>query len=225
MPGYIQGNTNTVAPGASLTISLTGVATGSLLVLAISTSGAGTSISTVSDGVNTWTRRSGRTFVGSGGGCETWEANNVTGGNLTVTVTPSGTVNILLAIAEYSGPSASPFDKQASTSGTSASPNSGATTTTAQADEILVGVISQNSAGGTISPGSGYTLRQSSAAAGGLILNLMDQTVSATGTYSADATMVSSQWVSQITTYKTAAAASSTSGLAVIAQQQLMMAG
>ena len=106
-------------------------------------------------------------------------------------------------ILEYKGVSTtSPLDVTAGNFGTSSSPNSGSKTTTA-ANELIFGA--DTAATGTTSPGSNFTSRIITAV--GNIAE--DQIVSATGSYSASATLGSSgNWVMQMATFKATSAGS-----------------
>src|SRR6185503_14054164 len=110
---YVQSTIFSSPNSGSATPALTGIANGNLLVVGIGTSGAGTSVSSINDGANTYTKVSGRTFLAGNGGSEIWAAYSVSGGNRTITVTFSGSVSNDVVVAEYSGAATSPFDVQA----------------------------------------------------------------------------------------------------------------
>lgn len=131
-----------------------------------------------------------------------------------ITANSAGSSFITISAAAYSGLATSGvLDKQHSASGTGTALDSGSTTTTAQANELLIG-------GGTVAAGStvtwtagtGYTIRSSvtNAAVGG-VSYLEEKIVSATGTYNATATSsVSGGWDAAIATFKDAAAGGAT---------------
>lgn len=100
-----------------------------------------------------------------------------------------------------------PLDKSSTGTGNSTAPNSGATATTAQADEICWGAHSQNSSAPNGTWDSGYTPNQSTylspvgvADAYLIVSSTGAQTASKTGT-------TSNQWAAAIATYKLAVAA------------------
>lgn len=197
----VQSNDAGTTSATSLQVTLTGAATGNLVVVGIVCGGPTTTVNSVADTVNTYTRCSGRTFLSGAGGCEIWYAKNITGGNLTITVSISGTFAITVFATEYSGAdTTAPFDVQATTSGTSTTPDSGSATTTA-ANEILAGMLSVSGATSAFTPGTGYTRRGNAETLG----IWEDQIVSSTGSYSANGTLSSSQgWVACLATFKAA---------------------
>lgn len=128
---------------------------------------------------------------------------NVTGATGNISVVLSGTCRGVIIASSLSSAALSPFDKTANASGTSTSPSSGATSTTVQADEILLGFVGNpNSQGGTWSnsfnagQAASDNTTSASASEGFLV-------VAATGTYTAAKTgITSSTWLAMIVTYK-----------------------
>ena len=125
--------------------------------------------------------------------------------NDTVTATLTGTGNVSMCAAYASGlASTSAQDKTNSANGTSTSPNSGNVTTTNN-NELLIGfmgcVTGNNE---TFTAGTGWTnlSSNSTGTTSHVPSNLMQQIVSSTGTYSANASMTaSSLWLSGIITF------------------------
>ena len=122
------------------------------------------------------------------------------GGTITVTF-PTATSRVM-SVFYVSGlvQSASALDRTHSGTGNNASPSSGATTTTSQASEILIGAISWNS-NGTMTVGSGFTLG-TAATISSLEIQPEYEIVSTTSAYTATGTITSHQWAAVIATYK-----------------------
>lgn len=196
---FVQSDVANDVSVLSSSVTLLGVATGNLIVVCIVTSGAGTSVTSVTDGTNTYTQRSTRIFLAGVGGQEQWEAHNVTGGDLTITANYSGAANANLACAEYSGiDTSSPFDQTSKASGTSTTPSSG-NVATSQADELLIGFVTD----GVFTYDGGWNLREN----GDFQSFLADRIVAVAGNYAASGTIGASQnWTASITTYKAPAA-------------------
>jgi hypothetical protein len=101
---FVQGTVNNTA-GSSFALSLTGVTTGNLLLVTMGFEPASVSVTGISDGVNTYTKI---VEIDDGGNArsEIWYAQNVIGGNLTATVSCSGTATSPSAkLLEFSGAS------------------------------------------------------------------------------------------------------------------------
>lgn len=137
-----------------------------------------------------------------------WSAKNITGGaghNITVTLTATG--YIAIAACEYGGmDTAAPFDKTAVADGTSTALNSGATLTTVQANEILIGMGSADlTTNSSYAAGASFTIRVAGAQGVSTLTGVFEErVVSATGTYSAPATHAAASvpWAMRIATYK-----------------------
>ena len=125
-------------------------------------------------------------------------AKNIAAGSNTVTVTFSQAATFVdVRVLEYSGlDTANPLDKTAGAAGSGTTASSGAVTTTA-ANELIFG--------------AGMTISKFTGAGSGFISRIItspdadiaeDRTVSATGSYSANATNSSSNWVMQMATFK-----------------------
>jgi hypothetical protein len=89
---------------------------------------------------------------------------NCKAGANTVTATYGTSVTSRIWIAEYSGlVTATPLDTSTSTqsgASTSTTPSSGASSSPSQANCLVIGALTTGGAGGTISAGSGFTLRE-----------------------------------------------------------------
>jgi len=206
---YVQ--SNSASPSTTVSTISTAFpaaqAAGHFIVVGVSW-GAAASISSVTDTKgNTYTLAVGPTTF-SGAASAIYYARNIVAaaaGANTVTVTfntATGTPD--LRVAEYSGvDTTSPLDVTAASTGTSATSNSGSATTT-NANDLLIG--SNAVLSGTQAAGTGYTSRQISAFDGNI---LEDKIVSATGAYSATATLSSSAaWVMQMAAFKAAGSSS-----------------
>lgn len=206
----VQQNKNTANGATSVAVTLTGVTAGNVLIVTLGTylNPANGLSSSVSGGGATWTRRGSR--VSGRLATEIWEGLGGTGGSITVTASAS-TRDWAAVLTEWSGVDATPFDVTASGNGTSTSPSSGSTATTAQADELLIGAVSHQ--GSTIScvPGGSFTqLNDVLTGASTAVCGAAYRIVSATGAYSSDWTLGSSQiWTCAIATFKAAASGGS----------------
>jgi hypothetical protein len=138
--------------GASTTIAATAgssVTAGNGLIVITGNNAASPTVSGVSDTHNTYTQFSGVGISNANLGFDIWYCKNVgTGGTLTVTVTWTVSGGGLLTVIEVSGQDTVTFkDVQKSATATSTALSSGAASSTAQANEFLVGVGFQVSAG------------------------------------------------------------------------------
>jgi hypothetical protein len=121
-------------------------------------------------------------------------AASIKGGANTVTVTfNQGAAFPDVRILEYSGVTA--LDATAGDSGSSATPSSGAATTTS-ANEVIVGADTVST--GTTGAGSGFTSRIITSPDLDLV---EDRIATATGSYSATASIIAGNWVMQMATF------------------------
>lgn len=120
------------------------------------------------------------------------------GESATITVSPSSSAALAMAVLEYSGMTASSLDKTQKATAQDTPVSTGTTATTAQADEVLVGMvgINQNSSR-TISSWSNSFVQQFNVATGSgpshVRLGVALLTVSSTGTYETAATLSGGQ--------------------------------
>jgi hypothetical protein len=113
-------------------------------VLIIMTSGAGTTVTGVSDGTNSWARVVNREFRANAGGVEMWAAYNVAAGNTTVTASFSASVYYSMHLIEAGGfTTYGVFDASSVGQGNSTTPDSGNASIT-EDDEILIGIESHS---------------------------------------------------------------------------------
>jgi len=203
--GYVQSNSASPSTTvSSIAVAFTGAQTaGDFIAVGVSW-GSSVSISSITDTKgNTYTLAVGPTTF-SGAASAIYYAKNIAAaaaGANTVTVTFSAATGTPdLRVAEYSGvATTNPLDVTAVSTGTSATSNSGSATTT-NANVLLIG--SNAVLSGTQSAGTGYTSRQISLYDGNI---LEDRIVSATGAYSATATLSSSAaWIMQMAAFKAA---------------------
>lgn len=115
----------------------------------------------------------------------------------TITVSPTSSASLAMAVLEYSGMTAASLDKTAAATNTQPV-STGTTATTAQADEVLVGIVGVNqSASRTISSWSNSFVQLYSVATGSgashVRLGVALLTVAGTGTYETAATLSGAQ--------------------------------
>lgn len=138
----------------SIPVVVAGTTAGALL-LVVAESQNGQTVSTVSDGTNTFTKIDGATSTSR---TELWYAYNITGLTApTVTITFGGAGNCAAIVREYSGVTKTdPLDKHViATVTTSSSPSSGASAAITAAGQLVVGYGGLN-VNGAWTAGSGY---------------------------------------------------------------------
>jgi hypothetical protein len=156
-PTFIQSN----GTSSSKTLSFTkAVSAGDLLVAGITTNDGGTDpVNSVSDNLNgAWTKLASVAY--GNGHVELYYLANSKAGNITVTVNAAEAVTI----AEYSGvATTSPVDQSATKAGvvSGSSTTAGPTTSTAAANELVIGISGQTNVGSGYTAGTGFTLRAS----------------------------------------------------------------
>ena len=158
---------------------------------------------------NAWTNSvSEQSIAGLAFGRENYNANINGKTGHTFTLTLSAAADCALIATEISGQAASPLDQTAVGSGNSNSvqPNTAATATTSQANELLMEAVSQANANATYT----FTAPRTKLQDGGGCANAY-RIVAATGTYSGSATQsITDLWTMWISTWKEAAAATAT---------------
>jgi fimbrial isopeptide formation D2 family protein len=207
----------------TITTTATAPAGASIIIGSVARGSEGnpTSVSCSDSGGNVYTTDLTNTSVDFAAICATHRiaAQLLTGSTLTITWSGGGSPFTKRARAfAVTGLASTPLDRTASASGISTSPSSGSGGTTGQADELLVGLISDgtaNVAGAGFSPGSNGTTNNCAtgtpmytALPGGVgttppSLFLMYCIVASTGDYQANAT-TSSTWQALLTTLKAA---------------------
>jgi hypothetical protein len=199
---------------------------GNLLILAVGAGGAVTGVSDTRG--NTWVKavnydESSTILLAT----EIWYAENCAGGANTVSYTGGFSSFEYMGIAEYSGvATSSSLDKTQKARWPdpvqSSAADSGATATTAQSAELLIGAIG-NESSRTATWGGSFTERQDGLGTS-RGLTLADRIVSSTGAYSATATLSGvCSWQSLIATFKAAAASDTTAP--VVASANVNSAG
>jgi hypothetical protein len=213
----VQTKTNGSNSGGT-TLALTwasNTTTGNLIIVAVSTQLATVGTPTDSQG-NTYTLiNSGQVTWNTGSSdFNLYYAKNITGGAGSVTVNMSGTTGFAVnaAAREYAGlDTTAPLDQvaKATDGGAQAtSVSSGATPTTTQASELVVGAVTENG-GGVITVGAGFSNLSTAGTSGTYKIGLEDLIVSSTGAQTATFTLTAgNSWASQAVTFKAAAGTS-----------------
>jgi hypothetical protein len=142
--------------------------------------------------------------AGSSARFQAWYAKNIQGGaELAITVTYSGqtTSFSLVDAAEYSGlDTSAPLDVFASASGSGTSQSSGPSPMTTVSNETIVGLFGYSTYALPYTAGAGFTLRQYDGSS-----MLEDQSVTATGSYTATATSSDpADWAAFVICFKNA---------------------
>lgn len=204
MAALVQSQTNTGSASTS-TITLPSNITAGNTVLVAYTGGTFPSTPTDSLG-NTYHLAAGGFFSSYGEYLDLFYAYNVTAGACTISITSSSSWSLIAL--EYSGLiTTNPLDKTHTGQGSSGSTiDSGATTTTTQANELVVG-IGGSVQNRTFTAGSGFGDLLS--VRGSLSLASEDMNISATGTQDATFTVNgSTQWAAIVATFMAAATSS-----------------
>jgi RHS repeat-associated protein len=200
---YKQGN-NAVpqTPQSSVTVTYASAQTaGSLNVIAVAWFDTTSSVVSVTDTRgNSYSRAVGPTAQAQAGSQSIYYAPNIAAGTNTVTVTFNASVPYPdVRIAEYSGVSTtSPLDVTSAGTGTSSVSNTSNVTTT-NANDLIVGANYVTTY--TESAGTGYTSRMITSPDGSI---LEDRVVTATGAYTASASLSSGGWIMQLAAFRAA---------------------
>jgi hypothetical protein len=213
-PAFVQSKKDASSGVVTFTNAVT---TGNLVVVGLTIWNTTIPSNAITDNKgNTYTKVAEAIQPGTTDHAALFYAKNVTGGSsFTVTSSVGGTISV----HEYSGISTtSPFDKAASSTGTSATVSSGTVTTTL-ASELYVGVMwSEGSASSTA--GGGYTLREQE------INNVAnerqateDQVISVATTTKALWSIASNDWAAAIASFR----AATTSGSGVMNNKKAML--
>ncbi|KAA0021928.1 hypothetical protein [Antrihabitans cavernicola] len=199
-PAFVQVASTSVT-AASLTLPLSATSAGNLLAV-YTDWGINASSATVTDNAgDAFTSVAAPTkWNNNAGYSQVFYAKNLKGGATSVTVTYPASSSVDAYAVEYSGlDTTNPLDVSVAAQGNSASLNSGQVATT-YANDLLLGVAADN--GTPTAPGAGYTLR--STASDNIV---EDKTVTASGSYSASATMSpSASWVMHLVAFRAAGA-------------------
>ncbi len=227
-PGTISylGNIGTAASntsGTSLVVTTTAaVADGDDIILALSTDPNSSLVVSVADTAGNNYSQVGSTVINSGNLrtylFAAYDVNALSSGSsITITASPAVTARAAVVALFRGLADVSPFDQTMSATGSSTAPASGASPTTTQADELLIGVVGTegpvgDSAGTwdnsfTAGPRQGTT---SATADANITVSMGYRIVSATGAYTASKTGITSRdWGAMIATFKAGPATSS----------------
>ena len=212
------GTTSTTTTGTTttLTVPASGVAAGNSVILFLSINPSAGTISCSDSKGNSYTSNRNATNGSGTTGVRTvvLSAHNIialTSGN-TITCTHRSVTARALSASEFSGlATTATVDKVASATGNNTTPSSGATATTAQASELLIGGIGvEGPTTETFTAGANYTAVGRAGTSGGtaannITINPEYRIVSATGAYSANGTLSATRrWAAAIVTYKAA---------------------
>jgi len=190
-PGFLQ-QAAAHGSGSSMAVTLpASVVVGDRLVVEVGVwSAAGASTASVTDSAgNTYTQLLHFTAA-DGTRMSVWSAPITAGGGTrpTVTVSPTSSADLGVAVAEYSGLSsvadATVVDQSAHASGTtsgSATVSSGATAATTAGDELAIGFYADSGFGDSLSAGAGWTQRSNVSNTSDMELLTEDQVLSAAG--------------------------------------------
>lgn len=208
---FVQSAKATANGASTIDVSLTGVGAGNTLIsyASLYKSGGSATYTGVSGGGATWNNR--QATQQSEKYSSIWEGQSSTGGSVTVTHTPSVSADLACVVAEFSGlVTTGAYDVSAEDTsgfGSDTAPNSTATATTAEGDELLVGIMTHNGATISATPGGSFTqLSDILSGASTAVCAAAYRIVSATGTYSSTWTLGASQrWCCAIATFKAAA--------------------
>jgi hypothetical protein len=137
------------------------VAAGDTIIVAVVLT-VGTVTGVTDSRANTYAKAVGNNNNSNGNEVSLWYAANVNGGSVTVTAAFSAVSDdSAIAIHEYGGlASASPLDRTAGAGNDNTAPSSGATASTTQAAELVVGAVGDDPNATTFTAGAGFTLRQ-----------------------------------------------------------------
>lgn len=135
-----------------------------------------------------------------------WVLQNCAGGTADVTITSALAIPTWEAvIVEVTGAAASSLDKNNSAGGTSASPSSGASGTTSQANELVLGCVGWSSATVAGTWSNSFTAGQQASAAAGTSIESSYRFVTAIGSYTAAKTgATNTNWAALVVTFKAA---------------------
>jgi len=202
-PAFVQttkGNGNLVT-SYSLTAFGSNTIAGNLIVVSIEVSSL--TVSSVTDNAGN-TYQLATSISTSGMDSEIWYAYNIAGGvSPTITVHhPSAGTSAAVA-QEFSGieSGSDPLDQTATNSGTGGTANSGTTSSTTRANELIIGAIADNFNAPTV--GTGYSNLATKVDGGGNSFSgIESKVVSSTGTQSATFNSTSSFWSVCIATFK-----------------------
>ena len=184
------------------------VTVGSLLVHSIADDNNAGNTTVVSDSKSNTYAQAGTVLTQSTGHLFIYYAMNAVAGATTVTNNPLGSsANIRLAIHEYAGIAlTSALDQTAGTTGNSSAPNSGNTSATTNAIDLVFGGMTHYSSTQTITPGVTFSEIQEIEDASIMPFSTEDKGVVATGAQAANwTTGADVLWMARVACFKEAA--------------------
>jgi hypothetical protein len=224
----VQSKSTIPASASSTTIALaftSNVTAGACLVADV-TWGQGSGTPTFSDNNGgSWSTDKVINDAGNSQSAATGSAPNHSAGATTVTATFGAASDFrALAIEEYSGiQTATPKDVTAGQTGTSASPTSGAATTTAVNDLNHGFIVNDSGNTSNVTAGAGFNSRETPAAANFTDLMTEDKNVATASSTSADGTIAtSSAYIAIMVTYFEATGGGGGGGLPFFMQADLL---
>jgi len=201
----VQSNAGERTGAASIPVSfLSGNTAGNLIVVLVRMSSTSQTVTITDSAGNSYVDAVSQAQTSDGHQVHILYAKNIKAGANTVTATFSATNNHpWLAIYEYSGLSTTnPLDRTAHAQGSSASPNSGASAITTNANELVFAAAGfVNNYAGTATAGSGYTLQQQDTGTSRAVTETT--IVASTGTYAGTFTLsTSTNWSAVLATFQ-----------------------
>lgn len=170
---------------------------------------AGSTLSVSDNKGNSYSMAVGPTTLGNGRAYIFYSVVDTGGTNFIITITASASSIHTAAAAEYSGVATStPLDQIAAATGNGTAASSGATPTTTQANELIMGMVYSPPNVPTISAGATFTFRVNRVNNSRGSILLEDKNVTSTGTQTATGTIsATNDWIAQCATFKEAGAA------------------
>lgn len=204
-PTLVQSIANSLGGTSTVTATLNGTTAGNLLVVSGQNSSSTGATLSFSDGTNTYLNCFA-TLVGTGQAGRMAHADNIAGGNVTVTMTSTiGSSQLRIIFEEWSNClTSSPIDQVATGTGTSTTPTTSATGTLANSGELVVCHAYAGGSSQTWTAGSGFildpNLTNTSTARSAEYL-VASGTGAQTGTFTIG---VSNAWIAMLSTYQPA---------------------
>ena len=203
---FVQSTTGNATTSPTTTTAFAGSTTsGNLIVVTTADdSGLTTSVSAVADSKgNAYTQV---VNISSSSSMQIWYAKNITGGashTVSATWNTGNTGRCVLVAQEFSGcDTSNPLDQNTSTGSTGTAVSSGASPTTTQAAELVVGGASHDALASAFSLGSGYT-NLGTVNVANCAVAMESKVVAATGAQTATFTIAASRtWICGVVTFK-----------------------
>lgn len=190
---FIQAKSGNGGAGTSIASAFNGVsAAGNTIVVQSRWDGTGITVTSVSDGADTFVSQQGPLSLSGTFRSRVWVAGNIAGGSLTITVTFSATTATEgdFMACEYAGLSSSPVDNSTSATGVGTAADTGSLSTRAS-NTFLVGCFSTSTVIGVPTTGAGYVFRGQDPQQ---IQTFEDKSVTLATSYNATLTVPSDTW-------------------------------